>query len=257
MKKKILILGMVLCMFAGVAACAKEDKVSKTTQEETAEEKETTEEKEATEAEESSEDTKETGDAGQFLAPETGETVAEMTVKDHGIIKIRFFNEIAPKAVENFITHAKEGYYDGLTFHRVMNDFMIQGGDPSGNGTGGESIWGKNFEDEFSYLLFPCRGSLCMANAGENTNGSQFFIVQTGAVDADIITQMEEADFPESTIQNYENNGGTPWLWGKHTVFGQVFEGLEIVDAIALTETDSNDKPLTPVVIEKIEIKEY
>ena len=95
-----------------------------------------------------------------------------------GVIKIRLFPDDAPKAVENFVTHAKEGYYDGLTFHRVINDFMIQGGDPTGTGMGGESIWGAPFEDEFSDYAYNFRGALSMANAGANTNGSQFFIVQ-------------------------------------------------------------------------------
>lgn len=236
-------------MVLAMTACKNEDADTKEVETETAQADETEEETEKNE--------KLTGDAGQFNEPETGEIVAEITVKDFGVVKVRFFEEIAPKAVENFTIHAKEGYYDGLTFHRVMNEFMIQGGDPNGNGTGGESIWGKAFEDEFSPLLFPCRGSLCMANSGKNTNGSQFFIVQTGTLDEDIIKQMEDAGFPDSTIENYKNNGGTHWLWGAHTVFGQVFEGIEIVDAIALTETDDNDMPVTPVIIEKIEVKEY
>ena len=97
---------------------------------------------------------------------------------DFGEITIRLFTEEAPKAVENFTTHAEEGYYDGLTFHRVINGFMIQGGDPAGDGSGGESIWGGTFEDEFSDQLYNFNGALSMANRGEDTNGSQFFIVQ-------------------------------------------------------------------------------
>ena len=109
-----------------------------------------------------------------------------------GTIKLRLFPEKAPKTVENFVTHAKEGYYDGLTFHRVINGFMIQGGDPLGNGTGGESIWGRPFEDEFDVELRNFRGALSMANAGPCTNGSQFFIVQTKDCDPGLLSQMKE-----------------------------------------------------------------
>ena len=116
-----------------------------------------------------------------------------------GDITVRFFKDEAPKAVENFITHAKEGYYDGLTFHRVINDFMIQGGDPKGDGTGGESIWGTKFEDEFSDNLHNFRGALSMANAGTNTNGSQFFIVQSSQKPA---TAEEEEAFLQNVYFN-------------------------------------------------------
>ena len=104
--------------------------------------------------------------------------VAVIEVEGFGTIRAVLFEEDAPKAVENFITHAEEGYYDGLTFHRVINEFMIQGGDPNGDGTGGESIWGESFEDEFTDSLCNFRGALSMANSGKDTNGSQFFIVQ-------------------------------------------------------------------------------
>lgn len=116
----------------------------------------------------------------QLDMPQKGEEIAIMHTS-MGDISIRFFPEAAPKAVENFKTHAKDGYYDGLTFHRVINDFMIQGGDPNGDGTGGDSIWGEPFEDEFSDTLFNIRGSLSMANSGPDTNGSQFFINQAPA----------------------------------------------------------------------------
>lgn len=112
---------------------------------------------------------------------------------DKGDIKVRLFPEEAPKAVENFVTHAENGYYDGLIFHRVIKDFMIQGGDPKGTGTGGESIWGKPFADEFSSELHNFRGALSMANAGPNTNGSQFFIVQADSVSDDLVDQLETA----------------------------------------------------------------
>ncbi len=144
-----------------------------------------------------------------------------------GDISIRMFPRQAPKTVENFITHAKEGYYDGIIFHRVINDFMIQGGDPTGTGRGGESIWGRPFADEFSPELKNIRGALSMANAGPNTNGSQFFIVQTEA---------------------------TPWLDGRHTVFGQVYDGMDVVDSIAAVRVDLLDKPFEDIKIIGIDV---
>ena len=113
---------------------------------------------------------------GTVIMPESGEKVAVMTVKDYGKIVIRLFPEQAPKTVENFITLSEQGYYDGLTFHRVIKDFMIQGGDPRGDGTGGKSAFGNEFKDEFSDSLYNFTGALSMANAGPNTNGSQYFI---------------------------------------------------------------------------------
>lgn len=150
-----------------------------------------------------------------------------------GNIKIKLFPEHAPKAVENFIKHSQDGYYDGVIFHRVINGFMIQGGDPLGNGTGGQSIYGGSFEDEFSRELFNFRGALSMANAGPNTNGSQFFIVQSVAVDPRMLKQMEQAGYPEEAIKAYEDLGGTPHLDFRHTVFGHVVEGMDVVDKIA------------------------
>lgn len=193
----------------------------------------------------------------QTAPPKEGDTIAEITVKDYGVIKIRLFGELAPKAVENFTTHSKDGYYDGLTFHRVIDNFMIQGGDPNGNGTGGESIWGEYFEDEFSVQLAPVRGALCMANAGDDTNGSQFFIVQSEDTNETYAANWLEIGMPEALVNYYMENGGYPSLYKAHTVFGQVYEGMDVVDAIAATETDDNDKPTTDVVIEKIEISTY
>ncbi len=176
-----------------------------------------------------------------------------------GDIKIKLFPEFAPKAVENFTTHAKNGYYDGLIFHRVIDNFMIQGGDPNGTGAGGQSIWGHAFEDEFTGELHNLRGALCMANAGPNTNGSQFFIVQAKECPEDLLEQMRMADervFPTECIEAYEEIGGTPWLDFRHTVFGQVFEGMDVVDSIAKVRCDMfNNKPFEDVVIETIIIE--
>lgn len=192
----------------------------------------------------------------QLANPEKGETIAVMHIKGYGDITIKFFNDVAPKAVENFVTHAKNGYYNGVTFHRVMNDFMIQGGDPTATGRGGESIWGKSFEDEFSYYLVPYRGALCMANAGADTNGSQFFIEQA-RYDEATYNMLKQYGYPENLLEAYKTYGGSMHLFLAHTVFGQVIDGMDVVDKIAACETDSNDKPVEDVVIESIEIKEF
>ncbi len=173
---------------------------------------------------------------------------------NHGDMKVMLFPEAAPKAVENFTTHAKNGYYDGIIFHRVIKDFMIQGGDPQGMGFGGESIWGEPFADEFSLEALNFKGALSMANSGPNTNGSQFFIVQAGSVDDRLIGQMEDAGYPAEAIEKYKEVGGTPWLDFRHTVFGQVVEGMDVVDEIAAVKVGRNDKPLEDVVILGIDI---
>jgi cyclophilin family peptidyl-prolyl cis-trans isomerase len=142
---------------------------------------------------------------------------------NHGPIELELFDEDAPKTVENFRKLAADGFYDGVIFHRVIKDFMIQGGDPTGTGTGGP---GYQFEDEFNDHKVE-RGALAMANAGPNTNGSQFFIVTADAA---------------------------PWLDGKHTVFGRVTAGMDTVDAIEATDTDAADKPSADVVIERLEL---
>lgn len=191
----------------------------------------------------------------QFIPPQKGDTIAIIKTS-MGDIKVKLFPEKAPKAVENFTTHAKNGYYDNLIFHRVIDDFMIQGGDPKGDGTGGESIWGKPFEDEFSYDLFNYRGALSMANSGEDTNGSQFFIVQKKTMEDDEIEALRQGGYPEALVELYKN-GGTPWLDFRHTVFGQVYEGMDVVDKIAKVETNDDDKPLEDVVIKTIEIKKF
>ena len=209
----------------------------------------------------------------QFADPQAGDVCAEINIKDFGTITVKFFPEEAPRAVENFVTHAKEGYYDGVTFHRILDDFMIQGGDPTGTGSGGESIWGSDFEDEFSDELLPVRGALCMANAGSNTNGSQFFLVQA---DAATITEMERlllaqykvtlteyfevaygVTMTEEQVALYETYGGTPWLFEHHTVFGQMLDGYEVLDAVAGVKADENGVPEEKVIIESVKIKEY
>ncbi|MFD1927566.1 peptidylprolyl isomerase [Sporosarcina siberiensis] len=170
-----------------------------------------------------------------------------------GSIKIKLFPEIAPKAVENFLTHAEDGYYEGIIFHRVMEEFMIQGGDPTGTGGGGESIFGGNFEDEFSEKAFHFRGALSMANAGPKTNGSQFFIVQKSGVEDAALNQEKDLEYSTAVKDAYVELGGTPHLDHMHTVFGQVIEGMDIVDKIAQVEA-KDTRPVTDVVIESIEV---
>lgn len=193
----------------------------------------------------------------QLETAKTGDTVAIMHTT-MGDIKIKLFKEQTPKTFENFTTHAKNGYYNGLIFHRVIKDFMIQGGDPTGTGMGGESIWGPKFEDEFTPELHNLRGALSMANAGPNTNGSQFFIVQANTVPSNMLDQMEDLPdaFPPECAKAYADMGGTPWLDFRHTVFGQVYEGMDVVDAIANVKTGAGDKPVVAVEIENIEIIE-
>ena len=148
---------------------------------------------------------------------------------NQGVIEIELRSDLAPKAVENFITHSKNGYYNGLIFHRVIKNFMLQGGDPTGTGRGGESIWNKTFEDEFApNAVFDKEGILAMANAGPNTNGSQFFI---------------------TTVPAY-------WLNGKHTIFGYVTKGMDIVKKIENTKTLAGDKPAVEQKIISIKIEE-
>ncbi|WP_172373156.1 peptidylprolyl isomerase [Sporosarcina jiandibaonis] len=170
-----------------------------------------------------------------------------------GQIKLKLFPDIAPKAVENFLTHAKEGYYEGVIFHRVMDEFMIQGGDPTGTGAGGESIYGDSFEDEFSDSVFHLRGALSMANGGPNTNGSQFFIVQKTEVDEAALNQEKPLVYSDEIREAYENMGGTPHLDHSHTVFGQVIEGMDTVDKIAKAKAKET-RPIEDIIIESIEI---
>ena len=194
----------------------------------------------------------------QLEKPVAGDTVAVLhTTK--GDIKIKLFPDKTPKTFENFTTHAKNGYYDGLIFHRVIKDFMIQGGDPNGNGMGGESIWGTPFQDEFNLDARNYYGALSMANSGPNTNGSQFFIVQAKEVPSSLIEQMEELKdngYPQQVIDKYKEVGGTPWLDFHHTVFGEITDGTDVLEDIASTRTGMGDKPVYDVVIETIEIEE-
>ena len=186
------------------------------------------------------------------LDKQTGTTAIIKTNK--GDITLQLFDKLAPKTVKNFVELAQDGYYDGVIFHRVIPNFMIQGGDPTGTGRGGKSIYGEQFEDEFSDQLFNLRGALSMANAGPNTNGSQFFIVTMDEVPAQMVGQLEAAGFPAEIIDAYKERGGTPWLDNKHTVFGHLIAGEDVAQAIQNVERDAADKPLEDVTIETIDI---
>ena len=180
------------------------------------------------------------------------------TIKtNHGDMRIKLFPEHAPKTVANFIALSKDGYYDGVIFHRIIKDFMIQGGDPTGTGMGGESIYGESFEDEFSEELYNVRGALSMANAGPNTNGSQFFIVQNQHLPYSK-KEIARGGWPEPIAEIYAEQGGTPHLDRRHTVFGQLADeaSYKVLDAIAGVETGAMDKPVEDVVIETIEIED-
>ena len=231
----------------------------------------------------------------QFEMPKKGDTIAVIKT-NYGDITVRFFEKEAPKAVENFITLAKEGYYDGVIFHRIIEDFMIQGGDPLGNGTGGESIYGEPFENEIVDYLSPYRGSLCMANSGtENSNKSQFFIVTCESTNVEKVRTAIESvgndfDIADEKLELYEKHGGAEWLdqqisrvynaayqgsLAAHTVFGQVIDGMDVVDTISQVDVYSEleytdaiiddpdqtqvviNRPKEDVIIETIEITEY
>ena len=239
----------------------------------------------------------------QLADPPKGNPTATLhTTK--GDITVVLYPDQAPKTVENFLALAKKGYYDGISFHRVINGFMIQGGDPTGTGSGGESSFGQPFADEFSDQLHNFRGALSMANSGTDTNGSQFFIVQkpepmaaadrsanlatmyqneqvwiatnayykaveagaskeqqqtmVDALNAKLqevvaagVPQNQQVRF-ESALDAYAKVGGTPYLDNKHTVFGQVIKGMDVVDAIAAVKTGENDKPVEDVLINSI-----
>lgn len=211
-------------------------------------------------------------DFDQLAPPEVGDTVATISIAGFGEVKIKFFPEQAPLAVENFTTHASNGYYDGIIFHRVIDGFMIQGGDPDGNGTGGESIWGEPFVNEDSTDLYHYNGALSMANAGPDTNGSQFFIVNSPQVLPNLDANggiVEDEMYPMfmSTLRGYSSYahkvytsiGGASNLDGGYTVFGQVYEGMDVVEAIMQVETTGNERstPVEDVVIESIIVSEY
>lgn len=205
----------------------------------------------------------------QLETPKLGDQIAIMKT-NMGDIHIRLFKSKAPDAVENFTVHASNGYYDNMIFHRVIDGFMIQTGDPTGTGTGGESIWGSPFPDYFTGKLHHFRGAVSMANSGYNTNKSKFFIVQARPMkmNTNAVQWLKSEGFDDKIAEIYLEIGGTPWLDNGHTmegsnndghmIFGQVYKGMDVVDAIAAVPVDAkNDKPLDDIVLYSIEITEY
>ena len=197
-----------------------------------------------------------------YTAPAQGDQIVRITIRDYGDITVRLFPELLPEACENFIGLTEQGYYDELIFHRVMENFMIQGGDPKGDGTGGESIWGDKFNGGYDEQLIHVPGALAYANsAGTSTDGSQFYIVTGDAMDEEKIGKISEAGgiyFTAEAKELYCQYGGAPWLdGGSYTVFGQVIDGLDVAFAVSHTATDSNDKPKKAVYIEKMTVEQY
>lgn len=270
--KRFLALILAMLLVLGLVSCSNSENVETTSGDKTSNASQQSSEDEDVQADASQQSNVADAELIQFEAPEKGETVAVFTT-NYGVIKMRLFPEEAPLAVENFETLIKDGYYDGITFHRVINDFMIQGGDPTGTGMGGESCWGEDFDIELSKKLFNFRGALAMANTGRPTsNNSQFFIVQAPTVSADYFDMLASYGYPvenipENVKEKYVEVGGYPSLDANYyptdlgmvgyTVFGQVFEGMDVVDTIAAVATDENDKPLEDVIIEKAELVEY
>lgn len=222
----------------------------------------------------------------QLETPEKGEEIAVITLATGESFKLRFFPDEAPKAVYNFKKHAVDGYYNGVTFHRIIQNFMIQGGDPEGTGQGGASVWGESFKDEFATNLLNIAGAVSMANRGADTNGSQFFINTPGDSRPNWENYQQGFELYKSSPETftaqygkwinmdkvtqevqdlYTQWGGNPHLDGAttttgegHTVFAQVFEGMEVVEALAKTPVSSDGStPVEPVVIQKVEIVLY
>ncbi len=191
-----------------------------------------------------------------------GEEIAIVTTS-MGEFRVRFFPEVAPLAVENFKQLATSGRYNNTIFFRVINNFMIQGGDTTNTGSGFDSFNGGTFADEFSEQALHLRGALCMANQGTpNTNGCQFYVVQAPqeALVSNIWTQLREKMdrvYPDAIKVLYQTYGGCPWLDFSYTVFGQVYEGMDVVDAIAAVPTNEQDKPDTDVVVQSVTLSTY
>ena len=197
-----------------------------------------------------------------YTAPAQGDEVVRITVKDYGDIVVRLFPDELPEACENFTELTKSGYYDELIFHRVIENFMIQGGDPKGDGSGGESIWGDKFDGGYTEQLIHVPGALAYANSqGTSTDGSQFYIVTGDTVTEDSLAKITEQGgtyFTQEAKSLYTQYGGTPWLdGGNYTVFGQVIDGLDVVYAISHTPVGENDKPKNAVYIEKMTVEQY
>ncbi|WEG72653.1 peptidylprolyl isomerase [Vagococcus intermedius] len=258
MKKRQLLGGLTILTLtlALTTGCANLEKLGITKKNDTTEETTTTDTTQSSEAK---------INLNSLVLPQLDKTIADnesavKMVTSEGTMTIKLFPELAPKAVENFMTHAKEGYYNKTKFHRVIKDFMIQGGDPKGTGVGGESIWQEEFAPEISNQLYHINGALAMArtngDVSEKTQGSQFYIVQNHQDTAD---GLLIDDYPEKIIEAYRN-GGTPFLDKEYSVFGQVIEGLDVIDKIANVEVEADasggqpSKPKKDVTVKSIKI---
>lgn len=192
----------------------------------------------------------------QLRSPKVGDTIVIFDTS-LGIFKAVLYPQYTPKTVDNFTTLSKNGYYNSSTFHRVISSFIIQGGDPTYTGSGGDSKWMLPFEDEFSEELHHYRGALCMVNTGKNTNKSQFFVVTGGTITDEILNKMKSAGYPQAVIDAYREVGGRPTLDYNYTIFGQVYDGLDIVDAINAVETNSDNRPKEDITINSIVVDVY
>lgn len=205
----------------------------------------------------------------QFRQPQKGDTCAEIVIQDYGSIFVRLFPKEAPKAVDNFTALAKEGYYDNMKINRVMADYLVQSGSPDGET--GKSIYGGGFANEISDMLIPARGSLCMANQGsDGTNTSQFFLLQTKSkvirsladpldnryhmTFEDYLKEAYGTEMTKEELSRYEIYGGAPWLYGHHTVFGQIYQGYDILDKLNDVKVNSKLKPKPVVIIKTVRI---
>ena len=196
-----------------------------------------------------------TSDEIQFAQPQQGDTVAEITT-DKGVIKAVLFPDIAPKAVASFTHLANGGYFDGITFHRAIEDMLVQSGSFDGSRSGGKSAWELEFEDEFSDQLHHYNGALSMANHGEDTNGSQFFFVTApiGSVSDETAQQMSDAGWRTEVQDAYKQAGGLPSLDWRYTVFGQIYDGLGVAYDISRVKTDADGKPVDDVLIQSVKV---
>ena len=189
----------------------------------------------------------------QLMEPTTGDTVAVIDTS-LGEIRLCLFPKYAPKACENFVGLAESGYYDGSSIHKVIADFCIQTGDPTGTGSGGESIWSGGFDNEYSNELHHYAGAVGMANDG-GANGSQFYIISGAEVGDDVIRQLTEGDYPAGVIDAYKALGGQPKLDYRYTVFAQVYEGMDVVQKIAEKPVDELMRPEKKIEVKSVRIE--
>ena len=192
----------------------------------------------------------------QLRTPQLGDTIAEIETS-RGVIKMVLYEEQAPLACQNFIALAEKGYYNGVTFHRVVKDFVAQTGDPTGTGRGGESSFGDPFANEYSQKLHHYVGAVGMANPEADENTSQFYFVTGASVSTETIEKMRELGYSDEVLAGYQTYGGQPGLDFKYTVFGQVYEGLDVLGEINGVKTDGSDRPKKDITINSVTISVY